>query len=725
MLRLQIPSIVCLLLAFPITVFGQVDLDLSGYAADCSVVIRPDGDRLDIVWPLGDGDKGRLVLQLKSGEPLIELLGILPSGADAVEKLLRGVDPQVWLTVGSRNTPPGQPPDRPWFVFFDKPAERQHDVYCARLTTKRVRVSGRGRRGTVAINELVAGAFIGSLELTFYAGSPMMHVEAVMSSPEDGRAILYDAGLVGSESDWKQIAWLDKAGQMCQTPAANAGPARPLEVRHRTIVATTENGSIACFPPPHQFFFPRDWTNNFQFAWFGHGYGEDDRSAQNNRFGFGIRNDKAGGGAFVPWFNAPPGSRQRLGVFYLISRATPDKVLEETLRFTRNDKFDELPGYITLTSHWHMAVAVSAMERNFEGTPDFVRIFKEMGVNAVHLADFHGDGHQFDAGPIRLEELDALFKECRRLSDDKLLLIPGEEVNTYLGLNEPGKHPGHWMSLFPKPVYWILKREPSQPFVEQHPKYGKVYRVGSREDVSRLLNEEGGLVWSAHPRIKASSWTPDIFRHEDFYLNDSWLGGAWKAMPADLSHERLGERALDLLDDMANWAQKKYLLGEVDVFKIDRTHELFGHMNINYVRLDELPSFDNGWRSLLDAVRAGRFFVTTGEVLIRRFNVGGKESGQTLELAGNTTGAASEPASLEVELNWTFPLRFAEVVSGDGEHVYRERIDLTDTPPFGTRTITLQPDLRGRTWVRFQVWDVACNGAFTQPVWLEHKQPSK
>ena len=44
-------------------------------------------------------------------------------------------------------------------------------------------------------------------------------------------------------------------------------------------------------------------------------------------------------------------------------------------------------------------------------------------------------------------------------------------------------------------------------------------------------------------------------------------------MPADLSRPRLGERVLDLLDDMANWG-RKYVLGEVDVFKIDHTHEL-------------------------------------------------------------------------------------------------------------------------------------------------------
>jgi hypothetical protein len=711
-------------LAFPATLLGQVDVDLSGYAADCGVVIRRDDDRLDIVWPLGDGDKGQLILHLKSGAPLIELLGILPSGAEPVRTLASRVEPQVWLTVGSRKTPPGQPPDRPWFVFFDKPADRPHEVYRSQLIANRVRVSGRGRRATVAISELAAGPFTGSLEMTVYAGSPLVHMEAVMSSPEDGRAILYDAGLVGEASGWRQIAWLDVDGEMRQAAVAPADRARPTAVRHRAIVATAESGSIACFPPPHQYFFPRDWTNNLQFAWFGAGYAEDDRAAQDTRFGFGIRNDKAGGGAFVPWFNAPPGSPQRMGVFYLLNRGTPEEVLHETLRFTRGDRFAELPGHVTLTSHWHMAVAASAMERNFQGTPDFVRMFKDMGVNAVHLGDFHGDGHQFDPGPIRLQELDALFKECRRLSDDKLLLIPGEEVNTYLGLNEPGKHPGHWMSLFPKPIYWVLKREPSQPFVEQHPKYGKVYRVGSREDVGRLLNEERGLAWTAHPRIKASSWTPDIFRHEEFYLNDSWLGAAWKAMPADLSRERLGVRGLDLLDDMANWGQRKYMLGEVDVFKIDRTHELFGHMNINYVRLERLPRFDNGWHSVLDALRAGQFFVTTGEVLIKRFDVGGKQSGQTLEIAGNISGAADEPASLEVELDWTFPLQFAEVVSGDGEHVYREQITLADTESFGTRTIQLRPDLRGRSWVRFEVWDIACNGAFTQPVWLQQKQRS-
>jgi hypothetical protein len=241
----------------------------------------------------------------------------------------------------------------------------------------------------------------------------------------------------------------------------------------------------------------------------------------------------------------------------------------------------------------------------------------------------------------------------------------------------------------------------------------RVYHVGSRADMVELLRREGGLAWTAHPRIKASSWTPDIFRKEDFYLSDSWLGGAWKAMPGDLSRERLGERGLDLLDDMANWGQRKYLLGEVDVFKIDRTHELFGHMNINYLDLDRLPRFDEGWKPILDVVRAGRFFTTTGEVLIHRFRAGGKGSGETLQ------AKAGEPTDLEIELEWTFPLRFLEVISGDGKGVRRERTDLPETGPFGKRTWTLKSDLAGRKWVRLEVWDIATNGAFTQCVWVE------
>jgi hypothetical protein len=308
----------------------------------------------------------------------------------------------------------------------------------------------------------------------------------------------------------------------------------------------------------------------------------------------------------------------------------------------------------------------------------------------------------------------AMFDECRRLSDDDLLLLPGEEGNAHLGLAAPGRHPGHWMCLFPKPVYWTMRRGPGQPFAEEIAPFGMVYHVGDRADMQYLLEQESALAWSSHPRIKASSWTPDIFRREDFYLSDRWLGAAWKAMPADLSHDRLGHRSLDLLDDMANWGQEKYLPGEVDVFKIDHTHELYGHMNVNYLRLedDRLPRFDEGWQPILDGLRAGRFFVSTGEVLIPEFTINGRRSGSTMTLE------PGQKAEVRIDLTWTFPMQFAEVISGDGSKVHRTRIELSDTGAFGHRTIRLETELTGRTWVRVEAWDVATNGAFTQPVWL-------
>lgn len=53
-----------------------------------------------------------------------------------------------------------------------------------------------------------------------------------------------------------------------------------------------------------------------------------------------------------------------------------------------------------------------------------------------------------------------------------------------------------------------------------------------------------------------------------------------------------------------------------------------------------------------------------------------------------------------------------------GRNVYRQHIDLTDTEQHGDRRLRLPLQLEICTWVRFEVWDIAANGAYTQPVWL-------
>jgi hypothetical protein len=692
-------------------VAAEPAVDLSGYRQDCQVRIAPSGSELLVAWPINDAEAGEVALDVSGVGPLVKRISVR-HGAGSVNSILNDVQPTWFLTIGTRRPAEEKPLEQQWEVFFDNPHQRPHEIFASQLTIKSASVQGSGTRATIAIDGLSVGPFAGSVELTFYAHSRLLRIEAVISTQKDRLAMFYDQGLVADRPSWGELAWFDTEGKLTGTKTSNDA-ASAVKVRHRAIVASGSGGSVVCLPPTHQFQFPRDYSTNLAFVWHGKGY-----QGLEGKTGFGIRQNKDGGGNFVPWFNAPPGVKHRMAAFYLLGSGGAQGALNEALRYTRGDRFPELPGYKTFTSHYHMAIAVTAMQEKARGIerrepPDYFRVFQEMGVNMVHLGEFHGDGHPKDPGPLRLPEMQAMFDECRRWSDDSLLLIPGEEINDFLGLKLTGKHPGHWMSLFPRPVYWTMNRSAEQPFVEEIAPFGKVYHVGDRAGMIRLLKEERGLAWSAHPRIKASSWTPDIFRHEDFFLAEYWLGGAWKAMPGDLSREKQGERVLNLLDDMANWGNRKYVVGEVDVFKIDHTHELYGHMNVNYVQLDRVPRYADGWQSVLDVLSQGRFFVTTGEILLPRFSVGGKGSGDVLKRS------ADVHPELLADVQWTFPLAFAEVVSGDGQRVYRERIDLRDTASFGSRTLKLRPKLESRRWVRLEVWDIAANGAFTQPVWLE------
>ena len=45
-------------------------------------------------------------------------------------------------------------------------------------------------------------------------------------------------------------------------------------------------------------------------------------------------------------------------------------------------------------------------------------------------------------------------------------------------------------------------------------------------------------------------------------------------MPANYSRDRLGERVLDLLDDMNDWGQPKKIVGEADLFELNAESEL-------------------------------------------------------------------------------------------------------------------------------------------------------
>lgn len=685
---------------------GRAGVDLAAWRAESGVAVQQEGALLRLTWEATGGEAGHLVLNLEANQPLIEALGATRPGQDASAPLRR-IDPVVMLTVGERDlkNPAG------WVAFFDNPPLRAHRTHLLRIDKKSVRVASEGGRTTVTVSEVTAGAFRGVFQFTLFRRSPLVLAEAVVSTEEDGRAILYDAGLnTGATPSWRTLAWLDAAGTVQRVPVDLNRVAGPVAVARRALVAEGASGSVAVFPPPHQYFYPLDFATNLGFAWYG-------RSGESwlRGYGFGIQQPPQGDKRWVPWFNAPPKTEQRLGIFYLASGGDAAATLAEVGRLTRDDRFKALPGYRTFTSHYHIEHTLELTRRREElhddraipddlRVPGFVRTFKARGIEIAHLAEFHvGDTPRLPADR-RLPLLKTLHEECARLSTDGLLVLPGEEPNVHLG--------GHWLSFFPKPVYWVLNHAGGKPFVETVPGYGRVYHVGSADDVLRLMQEEGGLMWTAHARIKGSRTFPDTYRDAPFFKSDRFLGAAWKAMPADLSLPRLGARVLDLGDDLANAGERKFVLGEVDIFRVEPDMETYGHMNINYLKLDRVPRFADGWQPVLDVLRAGKFFVTTGEVLISEFTVAGKESGETLS-------PRSAPAELRARVEWTFPLAFAEIVSGDGQQVYRQRIPLTDTDSFGTRELKVPVDLTQRSWVRLEVWDAARNGAFTQPVWVK------
>ena len=209
-----------------------------------------------------------------------------------------------------------------------------------------------------------------------------------------------------------------------------------------------------------------------------------------------------------------------------------------------------------------------------------------------------------------------------------------------------------------------MKRPAGKELKSADPRYGTVWHTGSAQDLFDLIKSEGGYVYQAHPRTKSSKGYPDKIRDADYFKSEHFIGAGWKAMPADLSSPRLGERAFKTIDDANNWGARKLFMGEADVFQLDSTHELYAHMNVNYLRIPKLPSYDN-YGEILKAAAAGDSFITTGEILLPEVSIK-PDSSQRIEV--------------NAKVSWTFPLRMMEVVWGNGSETFHKTISLEDTP---------------------------------------------
>jgi hypothetical protein len=687
--------IIFLLIILSFTLHAQIKVDLKNFKGINGTTAIVKDDVLSVSWPAGKSKTGKLIFDLSAQQPIFKSIEL--QEGSRIHQIASDLDPVFILTVGKRDLVS----QNGWNIFFDKVPNKPFKSYNIEFNMHSAAIRSIGSRTVISIGSLKAPGFTGSLEITLYNGSPLMNIAAVMLTEIDSTAILYDAGLISKTALWQKIAWSDVDEQMKSIKPTLYDSAAGLQVKYRSIMGESSQGSLAIFPAPHQYFYPLDEAFNLKFVWAGNQYRDLVRG-----YGIGIRQDLYGDRRYVPWFNAPPGTQQRLNFFILLSSGKAALALDEVKKFTNNDHYAKLPGYKTMASHFHNEFIMKVVMANkpIPDTPAFMNVFKRTGVDVVHLGEFHYTAHPKGPDSLRLKELHALFQQCERLSSKEILLLPGEEPNEFFG--------GHWLQLFPKPVYWIMSGNNEKPFVTDDPIYGKIYRISNETEMLDLLKKENGLAWTAHPRTKGSTGYPDKYKSADFFKDKHFLGAAWKAMPADLSLPFLGKRVLDLIDDMNNWGEHKKVLAEADLFTIEPDNEMYAHLNINYLKIDKLPDYKSGWQSIVDALQQGKFFSSAGEVLIPQFTVDGKSTGDEVSSDGKKSNIA-------FKLKWTFPMNYAEIISGDGEKVYRDRITLNNTHSFGEQTFNKSVDLTGRKWVRLEAWDVAANGAFTQTVWIK------
>ena len=658
---------------------GQNDkIDLSQYDSSSPVEISTDENALQVVWQSADDSKFRVDFNLSGTQPLIEEISVAKDNNSSFEILAEKIHPDFQVTVGIRDSK--YDVNWPW-IFFDDPFSRAFETFPSIIDLNNVSVQSTEGRVKITFSSITSGSFYGDLVCNIYSGSPLIYWEAVMTTDQPKVAYLYDTRF---HTKIPKVIYEDYMSSKIDATVPE-DTLTNYKVKYRTLMVDYPNGTMAIFPPPHAYF----WAANKPSPNIGF--------LQASKEVIGTRQARYLDIEYNAWVDAPVGKYQRMGLFQLLSAKDPQSTLDQVKLYTHGDQFKILDGYKTFTSHYHPKLTRYELDGEYHYPKEFKKVMKNLNVQIVHLAEFHccGDWRGNDIGEERLRQLKGMFDLTQKYSDDEIALLPGEEASAHWG--------GHWTYLFHKPVYFVKSKEQGKPFKESVTGIGTVYHLDNNADVYKMLAEEGGLAFTAHPRIKGSKDYPDKFAQEDFFLDDDVFAGVeWKAVPSDLSQARLGQRVFQLQDEMNQWGVKKKMIGAGDLFYLDSTSSIYSQMNISYLKLDKIPD-PKYYPEVIDVIKNGDLWLSTGEVLLHSHSISVNK--------------------VTADIEWTFPLEFAEVIWNEGDQIKRRTISLAETEEHGRKEFSFPVDLSTATWARFEVWDIARNGAWTQTIWL--KEPVK
>jgi hypothetical protein len=404
-------------------------------------------------------------------------------------------------------------------------------------------------------------------------------------------------------------------------------------------------------------------------------------------------------------------------VYFYVGPGPGQETIQSALAYTRADHFKPLPGYKVMATHFHAGIALRLLQSGslYTRLPDFDAL-RAAGI-AIY-APIDGDGANGigvalpGAGHVKNQ---ALYYQAARLnSDNEFVMMANEEIMSGEDRELARKLGGHTDLLVSHPVYWVPTRDPGQPLVQNDPTYGRIYHIGGRDDLLEMTHREDLILYMPHPGSKGSAGYPQAIKDTAYFRDTNWRGIGFRwGMGVDGSEQRLCDyRCQPIFDDMNNWVADlatppKYVQAISELNAVGPGDDIYANDPVNYVKLDALPGPDN-WKPIVDAMKRGDYFVTSGEVLIPFYAVQGTGNQRTVV----------------ADVEWTFPLEFAELVWGDGQKTDRQIISLTDLPAFGKRRFQIPFNTTGKKWVRFAVWDSAGNGAMVQPIKLTGSESS-
>ena len=382
----------------------------------------------------------------------------------------------------------------------------------------------------------------------------------------------------------------------------------------------------------------------------------------------------------LPFLPDKPHVFRLLGEF---SAAAPVRAAGDWMAYTRGDVFPKVADHLCCLPHLH------SHDERPDGHPHVAELADKTvraGGDALLFTehDCYITARECEDWPAYLRDAATYSQQTGRL------ILPGIELATTAEWRSRAEAlQGHACYLAPEPELRFCT--PSRDGVPV-PADSAIHHPDLVQH-AREIRAQNGIFWYAHPAYLDPE---HLVRHwtVDMDLLEISATEVYTKTPSSLAFEaRPYASVTDRLDTLNSRGFQVRLISGND-YHLDSPYAgLYETTLATYVRARP------GVAEIIAALRAGNSFVTTGEIVCH--------------------GSRSGGGRLDLDLEWTFPLRrimlFAEgrtgpIVTG-----------LHDTEPMGRGTLRVDvPGPQGR-WLRAEVEDVAGNLCLLQPVFYTER----